>query len=382
MGIPPKLYKYQSYNQYSLANLKNNQIYFNAPRNFNDPYDCLHALEFTRLSIDLIERIYAKSSPPNERMKTLVSRILQDKITPAELVEFYDNNSKNNGKFKKVLDPAFGIDPSQYISNLRQMIIEVDQFALFKQIANQAIEENANNTVNRIIDELRFKMASDHGISCFSEVYDDMLMWSYYADGHKGYCLEFDTSEDPFFNAKRVNYVDKIPPFNAADLLEEKGESADVINIFLATKFKGWSHEREWRIIHKEASKLYTYKSRSLTGIFLGTNIDSTTLEILLIILKAQNPYVKFYKMEKLPQKFAVEAKPVNYSTHLEAQETFTNYIKNRFGKRKFTMKHILDLGELGMPEELISVFVENLKNLNILKVEGQEMQVIQNMND
>lgn len=376
MVLPPKLYKYQSYNQYSLANLKNNKIYFNAPKNFNDPYDCLHALEFTRLSISQIERIYFESNPSNARMNTIVSNILQDKITTAELVEFYDIYSNNNNKFKQDLYLALGIDPSQYISNLRQMIIEDGTFTLFKQIAYQSLEENANNTVSTIIDNLRFKMASDHGISCFSEVYDDMLMWSYYADGHKGYCLEFDTLEDPFNNAKKVSYVDRIPPFNVSALLEDEGESAHVINTFLATKFKGWSHEREWRIIHKESSKLYTYKSKSLTGIYLGTNIDSTNLEILLTILKAQNPYVKFYKMEKTPQKFTVIAKPLNYSTHLEAQGIFTNYIREKFRGNKFTLKQILEMGELGMPEQLMAVFIENLKSLNVLKVEGQELNL------
>ena len=30
------------------------------------------------------------------------------------------------------------------------------------------------------------------GILCFSEHCDDILMWSHYSDGHKGFCLEFD----------------------------------------------------------------------------------------------------------------------------------------------------------------------------------------------
>jgi hypothetical protein len=33
-------------------------------------------------------------------------------------------------------------------------------------------------------------------ISCFSEVCDDILLWSHYADGHKGICLEYKTIEN------------------------------------------------------------------------------------------------------------------------------------------------------------------------------------------
>jgi hypothetical protein len=33
---------------------------------------------------------------------------------------------------------------------------------------------------------------SSVGIYCVSTNYDDVLMWSHYADSHKGICLEFD----------------------------------------------------------------------------------------------------------------------------------------------------------------------------------------------
>lgn len=52
-----------------------------------------------------------------------------------------------------------------------------------------------------------------HGICCFSEKSSDILMWSHYADCHKGICLEFDVKKDSiFFNyAKNVIYQDTYP---------------------------------------------------------------------------------------------------------------------------------------------------------------------------
>jgi hypothetical protein len=44
---------------------------------------------------------------------------------------------------------------------------------------------------------LRTKTAgsvNDLGVLCFSERPDDLLMWAYYADGHRGVCLKFRTS--------------------------------------------------------------------------------------------------------------------------------------------------------------------------------------------
>ena len=38
-------------------------------------------------------------------------------------------------------------------------------------------------------------------IICFSEVYDSMLMWSHYADNHKGFLLAYDIND--LKNSKR-----------------------------------------------------------------------------------------------------------------------------------------------------------------------------------
>lgn len=38
--IPPKLYKFQSYNKQTVENPKNQCIWFSNPEKFNDPFDC------------------------------------------------------------------------------------------------------------------------------------------------------------------------------------------------------------------------------------------------------------------------------------------------------------------------------------------------------
>ena len=39
-SLPPRLYKYQPFNAQTLTNLKRGWIWFSAPINVNDPYDC------------------------------------------------------------------------------------------------------------------------------------------------------------------------------------------------------------------------------------------------------------------------------------------------------------------------------------------------------
>ena len=37
----------------------------------------------------------------------------------------------------------------------------------------------------------------DCKMSCFSEIHDSILMWSYYANSHMGICIEYDLSKLP-----------------------------------------------------------------------------------------------------------------------------------------------------------------------------------------
>ena len=53
------------------------------------------------------------------------------------------------------------------------------------------------------------------GVFSLSEKNDDVLMWSYYADGHKGICLEFDTSAQFFETAVSESTVSESMFFEA-----------------------------------------------------------------------------------------------------------------------------------------------------------------------
>lgn len=59
--------------------------------------------------------------------------------------------------------------------------------------------------------EYQSKILHNRGCSCFSKTNKDNLMWSHYADGHKGICLKFDSSFPPFSNARRLNYCLDFP---------------------------------------------------------------------------------------------------------------------------------------------------------------------------
>lgn len=98
------------------------------------------------------------------------------------------------------------------------------------------------------------KMAQHYGLLCFSRSWHNPMLWSQYADSHRGICLGFEVNEKFF---APVGYVkDRIPlqlplsPTNAKQLL--------------FTKYRDWRYEEElrgWvRLKQRDASTgLYFY---------------------------------------------------------------------------------------------------------------------------
>jgi hypothetical protein len=81
------------------------------------------------------------------------------------------------------------------------------------------------------------EMALTHGILCFSKTWDNPVLWSHYADRHRGIALGFDINPEM---VKAVDYKKRRPPFRGAD------ESS--IHTLLYTKHRDWHYEKELRV--------------------------------------------------------------------------------------------------------------------------------------
>lgn len=113
------------------------------------------------------------------------------------------------------------------------------------------------------------------GVLCFSTSNCDMiLMFSHYADRHRGVCLQFEIDDDdtndeisPFFG-RRVDYQKKIPIFN----------SSNDAHTTLLTKYKKWKYEQEYRIfkvVKSDDERIMKYKLGQLKGAIFGLHIST-----------------------------------------------------------------------------------------------------------
>jgi hypothetical protein len=245
---PATIFKYEAFSAQSLQNLKSQSIYFSSPLGFNDPYDC-----------------------------TLKPRALLPSISDApELWEYL-----------KLREPKLAKGNRQYNDSNSNEFIQI-----FTSLARETLIER--------IDEI----SSTLGVACFSAINSDLLMWGHYGGKYKGFCLEFKIDTVPFLKLQKVDYVYEIPEIDLIPIwLNQDVQS--LIKLF-RTKSKSWEYEEEWRIFEPEAGKLVTYLSDALVSVYFGPDIDRHSLEIVCMILREQNPNVKFWKGKRSQEEFKV----------------------------------------------------------------------------
>lgn len=95
----------------------------------------------------------------------------------------------------------------------------------------------SDSRVRKALRETKEQKARDCGLLCFSLAWHNPVLWSHYADRHRGIALGFDVDEGIL---KPVLYRKTRPILKAVDLT--------IAESMLFTKFYDWNYEHEARI--------------------------------------------------------------------------------------------------------------------------------------
>jgi hypothetical protein len=132
---------------------------------------------------------------------------------------------------------------------------------------------------------VRDHMCAKRGVLCFSRSWSNPLLWSHYADKHRGVCLGFDVPET---HIVRVRYDSKRLVNVLPQLLAGGPDSEALMARLLVTKFHDWKYEDEVRIHTdlKDADPAtnHYYKDfaqdLSLKEVILGPRFAGNTMEV------------------------------------------------------------------------------------------------------
>ena len=260
------------------------QLIFVSPLEFNDPFDCKSLFTYKECSIiDLYRFIHYNST-----------RALKGK-SDAEIKE----NARQ--RLHEIID--------QEVFNGDSELSKV--FAKYKAEFIADIKGDAVNGKPGI------------GVLSLSEKKDDILMWGHYADGHKGYCLEFDRSKlekwVKLISGKlaRVVYSDLYPNIRDYMELTDEGPGADLDELFLLRKSSHWRYEEEWRIIvnidcRKENPQTLSFPEHILTGVIFGIEMKDEQMKTIRGSLDRWNEKPKLYRADKSDSQYNVVIREID----------------------------------------------------------------------
>ena len=125
------------------------------------------------------------------------------------------------------------------------------QMKLFKPFASSGSMDRVKDSVRDLYNKVR-----SSGIYSLSTEPANELMWAYYASGHCGYAIIFDTEvlsrlfrEVKYDNMYEIDvvYSTKLPQFDITKISRQKIE--DTLKCFVGNKSKAWKHEAEHRLV-------------------------------------------------------------------------------------------------------------------------------------
>jgi Protein of unknown function (DUF2971) len=106
------------------------------------------------------------------------------------------------------------------------------------------IQENAEPIARKLQEDIYSGINALFGVLCLTTNPDHKLMWGHYADGHRGFVMEFDTKKPRFAlsdDLHRIIYSNEPPTYDPA--IGSQG--------WWKVKSKEWEYEEEYRIVSK-----------------------------------------------------------------------------------------------------------------------------------
>jgi len=175
----------------------------------------------------------------------------------------------------------------QFFENLEASSSEINN--LKTPQLNNEISTNLENSLISGTNDLV-------GVTCFSETENEILMWSHYADKHKGICLKFDWKIHPeYFSGSKVFYSNSIHNIEYSSTENFHQEYKKCV----LTKLGRWNYEKEIRsVIEINKKRNLSFNPKALVGVIFGEKTNNADIEIIKKVIALHKDYqqVKFYK--------------------------------------------------------------------------------------
>jgi len=269
------VFRYRSCNQNNLDALRKDRLYFSTPENFNDPYDNLMYINVPELKNHI------------------------DSCLDSYMIESLEILKEREFEKYMFMNAMWNVSPKK------------------RKEQKQAFLEN----VEKDIEEIRDNILKNYKIICFCKNHLSMLMWSHYADNHKGFMLAYDEDKikqascfnsndevlsnklclkDVAYSNERVDMTQYVNDYLLRYGLKQNGieqpnlpePSKRLLQEFINTKSLEWKYEEEIRLVPhgldiRKCNDI-AYINIQPKAIFAGAKISEENFNELLSIAKSK----------------------------------------------------------------------------------------------
>jgi Protein of unknown function (DUF2971) len=170
-----------------------------------------------------------------------------------------------------------------------------------------AVTANAEKTRNRLREGVQ-SIYDGVSMKCFSEEFASVLQWSYYADGHKGYCIGFSLpthwnfiNDDGALGRIGVlpaRYGPHYPVLNLDNEYDSEDEKEELLHALLA-KAREWVHEKEWRALRIECKPgIQVLPKGTIQSVYFGAEMPTLVKHDLKKIVSDADSTIEIFEMK------------------------------------------------------------------------------------
>ncbi|TEW43193.1 DUF2971 domain-containing protein [Psychromonas algicola] len=287
------IYKFFPYNFHDLDALSNNYLWFSHYSEFNDPFEDLFIANALNFEIAKYE----------EKKAIEFYKQLHREALPADQIEI----------------------------RLLELCIKGELETHYKKTIARTIE-HAKEKFSKFVSNSKVCCFAQDRVETKESALQNKLMWSHYANGLRGFCIEYNKQKlieelhktlgsKPLYASIKYG---KLKKYQAEELLINSVNNIDNSNFHLGIgsiptmKSDEWAYENEFRLI-VENSSLNNIYSEAIQSITIGDKMSDYKKNTLLSIIKSNERInCEIHKAVINTNSFEIEIIPLSISTNKE----------------------------------------------------------------
>jgi len=182
------------------------------------------------------------------------------------LKELYKYRPFKDYVLESLSDGVIWVSKQRDINDPFEYYFHIEPDMTFEEVAKRkkdATKKNYMEKQQELIEGIKERFSTG-GIFSLSERPNISLMWSHYADYHKGFCIGYQVDKNnDLGNGKcqSVQYKKSPPSFSLLEMWQgvekmDNNFAKKLFEIMVLSKDLNWQYEHEWRVVYEQSEQL------------------------------------------------------------------------------------------------------------------------------